>query len=127
MSARCQARAEGRSPARSNTIRVLLSCQSSTCCIFEVETDRSQSRSMQKQAGWSRLLWGGIEAYFGSVAKISAPTQHGATPECAAQVSAEAPRRQRSRLSGSRQTTRVHRARVRRVRKVELSGTIAMA
>src|SRR5258708_37647868 len=113
MSARCQARAEGRSPARSNTIRVLLSCQSSTCCIFEVETDRSQSRSMQKQAGWSRFLWGGIEAYFGSVAKISATTQAGATLECAAQVSAAATRMQRSRLSGTRQTRDVQRARAR--------------
>src|SRR5258708_31790637 len=104
MSARCQARAEGRSPARSNTIRVLLSCQSSTCCIFEVETDRTQSRSMQKQAGWSRFLWGGIEAYFGSVAKISSTTQVMATLECPAQATAAATRMQRYRLSQSPQT-----------------------
>src|SRR5260370_912023 len=108
-------RAQGRSPPRSNTIRVLLSCQSSTCCIFEVETDRSQSRSMQKQAGCSRFLWGGIEAYFGSIARISATTQVVATLECAAQVSAAATRIQRARLTGSRQTRRAHRARSPRV------------
>jgi hypothetical protein len=61
------------------------------------------------------VLMGGIEAYFGSVAKISAATQVVATLECAAQVSAAATRMQRSRLSGSRQTRRAHRARSRRV------------
>jgi hypothetical protein len=41
---------------------------------------------MQKQAGWSRFLLGGIEAYFGAVAKISGATQVVATLECAAHV-----------------------------------------
>lgn len=30
---------------------------------------------MQKQAGWSRLLLGGIEAYFGAVAKTLAKSE----------------------------------------------------
>jgi hypothetical protein len=32
---------------------------------------------MQNQAGGSRFFWGGIEAYFGAVAKISGATQCG--------------------------------------------------
>src|ERR1700736_4719185 len=76
MSARRQARAQGRLPPRPDTIRVLLlSCHSSTCCIFEVELRPDPKPIDATQAGWFRVLWGGIEAYFRCPAKARCRTQ----------------------------------------------------